>query len=298
MKLEEVLSAFLKLYINSPHTHRSYEQTCDRLMNALGSKRRLETITKIDLINFVADLEKEDLAPATIYRHKKVVKRIFSWLYDEMEAIESNPATVIHQQRLDKRVPSDKAMTDEELEKILDYLKYRPQYLAIVHFLADTGCRAGGAAKLKIDKLNIKKREADVIEKGNKLRTVWFSNDCAAALRSWLLMRPHTDHNFVFCHANGPYTSAAISQIIRRSCKALGLRSLGAHSIRHWFAFRLADNGVQPSVAARVLGHSDVMTTLTHYYPSDLKRAEEAARNIHIKASEHEKKILRFNREG
>nr|MCU0497929.1 tyrosine-type recombinase/integrase [Anaerolineae bacterium] len=74
-----------------------------------------------------------------------------------------------------------------------------------------------------------------------------------------------------------------ISQIVRRICHAAAIRGQGSHALRHRNGHQMADQGVAPSVAARVLGHSDVMVTLKHYYPKDWKRAEKTMKDLAYK---------------
>lgn len=302
MHLKEAIRSFLLLFAGSPHTYRSYEQTLTRLAEALGNARPVIRITAVDLLEFTAALDQSKLSKNTVYRHKKVIKRFFRWLHEEMEVIPENPARVIHQRRPSRYVRKDKAITEEELALILDYTKWDPLRHAIIRFLADTGCRAGGVATLTLDNLDIEKQMAEVTEKGDKTRPVWFGEECAVALDRWLKIRPEDQwwHNYVFCHRHGPYTPNSISRVVRRACAAVGIRSLGSHSLRHRKGHQMADNRIPPSVAATALGHEDVGTTLRHYYPADYDRAEAVIRSLagdETKPDEHlNGRILRFKR--
>ncbi len=181
---------------------------------------------------------------------------------------------------LKSAVGRDKAMTDDELAVLESYTLWKVRDRAILLFLADTGCRAGGAAKLKLQDLDIDHLKAMVTEKGEKTRPVWFGEKTATALRKWLLKRGPRPHDFVFCGDNGPLLPASISQVIRRASYATDIRSLGSHSLRHRKGFQLADARVAVTVAATALGHENPMTTMENYWPNDYARAEQAIREL------------------
>ena len=71
-----------------------------------------------------------------------------------------------------------------------------------------------------------------------------------------------------------------VSLIIRRAAQLAGVRVLSSHSLRHRKGHQLADSRIAPSIAATVLGHSDVVITLQHYYPADWESAEQAMREL------------------
>lgn len=282
MKLEEVINLFLGTQRNQ-HTRRAYELTLRYMTAYIGAKRPVEKLSVEDLLGFAAFLDEmqreNDWQNATMYKHIKQTKSFFNWLV-RIERLEKSPAAAIRQVRLSRSVDPDKAMTNEEYQAILDVAKYFPQKLAIIMFLGDTGCRAGGVAKLTISNLELHDKTAVVVEKGNKERPVWFGDDCAQTLQTWLQRRGERDHDYVFCHSNGPYTSDAISQIVRRCCKTAGIRSLGAHSIRHRFGFNAANSGVRAAVVQRILGHESIETTMKHYYRLDETQMKEAVRKL------------------
>jgi integrase len=77
------------------------------------------------------------------------------------------------------------------------------------------------------------------------------------------------DHNLVFPNTVGKPMNAG--NLYRREFQPLleraGLANEGftIHSLRHTFATTLADKGVHPSTAQKMLGHSDIRMTLAIY---------------------------------
>jgi site-specific recombinase XerD len=307
LKYSEAARRFIGQYDNH-YTREGYLQTINLLERYVGEQKDIAKITTADLLDFANDLRSENYhySHMTIYRHIKQTKIFFNWMV-KMGFITTNPATNLRNPAPAKNIERNKAMTDAELESILrvaygDAVKY-----ALVLFLADTGCRAGGAATLRMEKLNLGERKAFVTEKGGRSRWVYFEEECELALRHWLKKREDIvaqsierdkttkDHGFVFCHAQGEYSADGISQIITRLGNLAGIgRHLGSHALRHRKGHQLADAGVAASVAANLLGHTDSKITLDYYYPRDDSRVEEAARKLAYQTKGKPSKIVRF----
>lgn len=281
MILDDAIQLFLDRY--KATTRESYAYCLRNLTDYVGSKRNISEISNSDIVRLSNALySREDWSPATVQKNIKAIRAFFNWLED-MEFIDKNPAKkTLRRQKLERSISRDKAMTDEELELILDYAKWKPRDYALILFLADTGCRAGGAAGLKVGDLDLSNREATVTEKGNKTRKVAYGINCAMALRLWLLKRSFDAGNFVFSKNGKPIKPDNVSLIVRRACLAVGVRSLGSHSLRHRKGHQFADARVAPSIAATALGHTDPTITVTYYYPSDWASAKNALNELTV----------------
>jgi integrase len=182
--------------------------------------------------------------------------------------------------RVSRFVRKDKAMTDEELNKILEYVQWKPRDHALIAFLADTGSRAGGAAGLTWDLVDFEKYRATVTEKGHKTRTVFLGDLSVTKLLYWFEKQNRIHGNYVFSRNGQPINSPAISSVVRRASKQVGIRSLGAHSIRHRKGHQFSANRLSPKLCQIALGHVDVVTTINHYYEDDDSHVEAAMREL------------------
>lgn len=275
MKLVEALDIFLGEYDN-PATRRTYEIVLSRFLEWVGN-RQPSQVEGIDLVRYLQSL-KPSMAEATLEKHKKTLKTFFLWM-SRLKLVDKEIVTSIRQHRVINKVRKEKAMTDDELLTLLDYLKWFPRNYAIVQFLAKTGCRAGGVSKLQIKHLDLENQLAEVTEKGDKTREVMYDEEAALAINKWLIQRPATDNQYVFVtDKGGQMSSASISQMIRRACHKVGIRSLGPHSLRHRIGFKFAEEKLAPTITQSYLGHSNVETTLKHYYPDGWKHAADTIR--------------------
>ena len=69
-----------------------------------------------------------------------------------------------------------------------------------------------------------------------------------------------------------PLATGSVSTLISRLSAQVGGQAYRPHAIRHWRGQTLADQRVAPTIVQTILGHSDVRTTLEHYYNQDRMR--------------------------
>lgn len=277
MKLTNAVELFLNEF--RPTTKESYSHVLRDMVNYLGPARPLSSLEPHHLIEYSQEIKSRDYTPGTVHKYVKTLRTFFNWCV-KLDLIQKSPASVIKLPRLPKAIDRSKAMTDAELEKILDFVKWKPRDYAMILFLADTGCRAGGVGGLTLDRLDLDNLTAEVIEKGDKKRQVVYGQQTAQAIREWLIQRPPDAGQYVFSRTEGPLPAHNVSRQIRVACKRVGIRTLSAHSLRHRKGHQLADAKVAPTIAATALGHSDPNITLKHYYPADWESAEKELRRL------------------
>lgn len=134
---------------------------------------------------------------------------------------------------------------------------------AIVLFLFSSGCRRSEVSRLTLNDLELTKRTANVIGKGNKSRQVHFSEECAFALKEYLEIRICNDNEFLFISKfGGRLGTQGIYKITTGLGKQAGLqKSLNPHSCRHTFATRMLAKGASLEFIADELGHTNLNTT-------------------------------------
>lgn len=283
MNLETAIAIFLAPLKTT--TANSYRYALEPFQRYIGPARPLESIGPQHIAEYATVIQQSDYAVATRLKHAKTVRVFFNWCVKQ-GLIESSPARIWKMPRVPQAITREKAMTDTELGKLLEYLRWKPRHYATVMFIADTGCRISGAATLKEEHLDLDNLRATVIEKGDKTRLVIYGPATGNAIRAWLIRRPKNAGPYVFSRDGKPFNAKTISQMIRRACQKVGVRTLSGHSLRHRKGHQLADAHVPISIAATALGHSDPNTTLKHYYPADWETAEREMRNLALKPKE------------
>jgi len=149
---------------------------------------------------------------------------------------------------------------------------------AILMFLFDTGVRVGELVALKTDDLDLVARQARVVGKGRKWRVAFFSPQTALALQRYLARRRKGEWVFTGWK-NRPLTVYGVNQIMRRLGMKAGITNRhNPHTFRHTYATNYLRNGGDPASLQRILGHSDISTTIrnyAHYVTKDLAEAHD-----------------------
>jgi site-specific recombinase XerD len=221
----------------------------------------------------------------TYAAYDAAIRLFFGWATAEYD-LSADPMTRIKKPSKPSKAP--KAANPGDIRLLLaatsgdDPLSLRNR--AIILFILDTGCRAGGVAGLELSTLDLALCRARVTEKGEKERTVYFTRRTADTLRAWLNVRPASTTNTVFVSLSGltpgkELTPGGISQIFSRLKKAAGIRgNINPHSLRHAFATNAAKQGVNMAVLAALLGHESMSTTQQYTKFTDNELAEQHAR--------------------
>lgn len=283
MLLSEAIDALCLATVadgRSRATVADYRQKCGYLLAFLGD-REVSAVTVHDLRAYVADMRGRatlyaghaykppstgGLAAATLATRIRAVKRLFNWLAAE-GAITENPALRIQMPK-PPRGRQPKAISESDLRRMIEAARDDARNLALVLFLADTGCRRGGLVGLRLLDLELDHGRAWVTEKGDKRRAVFLSAPTVKALAGWLAVRPTVAHAYVWLsHSTGePLTGDGAAQLLARLGKRAGCTGPhGAHSFRHGFARQWILAGGDMGTLADVMGHAEVSTTWAAY---------------------------------
>lgn len=269
MELSEAIKALLVATRADGRTERTiaaYREKLGHLVTYLGDVA-VESITVDDLRAFIAS-QMSRLSPFTVASRVGAVKRLFNWLESEGR-IEVNPGRRIKRPQPRRKEP--KAINLADVKALLKTAKGESladvRDRAIILFLFDTGCRAGGLCGLRIDDLHLEAGLALVYEKGGKSRFVMFTPQTAEALRAWLALRPEGGQAvFMGLKRKMALTPSGVWQMLQRRAEKVGIEgSVNPHAFRHGFArFYLLDGG-DLGTLADLLGHSSVEVTKAFY---------------------------------
>lgn len=288
LSLLEAINLFLGEQI--PTTRKSYFYNLRDLRAYLGDERPLDDITGEDMIRFSQHYRNKSgiKSPATYNKCVKTLRTFFNWAIKSNLMPPPSPAKAIKRLTTSQKVPRSKAMPHEAYLQLLDFCKWDKRAYALVLFLGDTGCRVGGAAGLRWADIQFTEEIALVTEKGKVERYVFFGHECAIALLRWQQeQRLKRRGEYVFSRNGIGMLSDSLGQYFEKLCHRAGIGQWGPHSLRHRKGHQLADGKIAPTVAATVLGHADVNTTLNHYYPKDLSRAQDAVKEFAFKRGPH-----------
>lgn len=187
------------------------------------------------------------------------------------------------------------AYTDSEQRKLVAYLKDKYEsYNVLFYLLLATGMREGEAAaltwkdidlssgKLNITKTTVRIKGSVTVQEHPKtassVRTIYLSDNARRHL--WEYRRVQEDNNdFVFTNARGNLFNATILRSrFMGICTDLNIPYKGVHALRHTFATRALEKGIDVKTVSSILGHKNVRLTMDVYQDVFSKQKKKAAR--------------------
>ncbi len=198
----------------------------------------------------------------TVDNVRRNLSSFFSWLEEEDHILKS-PMRRIHKIKTKKQVKE--VITDEMIEKLRDNCNcFRD--LAMIDLLYSTGIRVGELVNLNISDINFEERECIVIGKGDKERKVYF--DAKAKLHLMAYLKSRNDNNpALFVTLDAPYDRLKISGVeirLRALGRKLNIDRIHPHKFRRTMATRAIDKGMPIEQVQKILGHSQIDTTMQY----------------------------------
>ena len=108
--------------------------------------------------------------------------------------------------------------------------------------------------------------------KGKKDRVVGLSPVLLVMLREYAAEYQPQKSGYLFeGNVKGhPYSARTLQEVLQAAKKKIGLIKPGSvHSLRHSFATHLIEKGTDVTMIQRLLGHSDIKTTLIYLHTSN-----------------------------
>lgn len=275
----DVYCRSLELSGRSKKTTKLYRFYLEKLHKFIG--RELITARKNDLQRFIYyyQFEREEkLSSKTASLMLTIIKSFYLWLTDE-EYIEKDPARAIKPIKCEKIIKDP--LDEFSMEKVRrSDLSIRDKALVEVAF--STGCRINELRTMELKNYDKVNHRIKVMGKGSKERYVLLNVASTLALDEYLASRCD-DSPFVFVSERKPnkqLTESGILAVFRRIKQEHNLQDFSCHKIRHTTASIMLNKGADVSVVQRVLGHSNINTTMLYAVNSDERIQHEHWRCI------------------
>lgn len=259
---------YMKLFLDakriegcSERTLQYYRVTVERMLQNLTTPIRRMTTDEIR--TYLVDYQRNGgCSKVTVDNVRRNISSFFSWLEEE-DYILKSPMRRIHKIKT-KQVVKE-VISDESMEKMRDACQ-EIRDLAIIDLLYSTGIRVGELVRLNITDVNLEQRECVVFGKGDKERRVYFDAKAKIHLMEYLAQR--TDDNpALFVSLDAPHDRLQISGVeirLRSLGRQLSLSRIHPHKFRRTMATRAIDKGMPIEQVQKILGHSQIDTTMQY----------------------------------
>lgn len=259
---------FLKMFLDakqvegcSGRTIKYYRTTIEHFIS--NNNNPVRKITTEEIREYLAEYQKiNNCSNVTVDNVRRNISSFFSWLEEE-DYILKSPMKRIH--KIKTKTVVKNVISDESIEKLRDNCK-SIRDLAIIDLLYSTGIRVGELVNLNIDDIDLDGRECIVYGKGDKERRVYFDAKAKVHLKNYIESR--TDENeALFVTLDSPHTRLKISGVeirLRQLGRRLDLDRVHPHKFRRTMATRAIDKGMPIEQVQKILGHSQIDTTMQY----------------------------------
>jgi integrase/recombinase XerD len=251
----------LNEYLLSLKTENKAEATVDKYRRVLEqflqeSKIPLEEQTPESVRNWLNGFSTEK-KPTTVDLTLSVLSSFFQFCHEE-EYIE----TVVMKKRWRPKIPKSlqKFLDEFEYARVKQFAEQLPiRDRALILFLFSTGCRVTEASNLNIEDIDLATRTVNVLGKGKKIRSIFFSQECSLALGKYLEIRSMNPTEPLFENKFGNrLQDGGIRKILQKVGWKSGLKqSFHPHCCRHTFATNFRARGAK----LQQIGHENLNTT-------------------------------------
>ena len=162
-------------------------------------------------------------------------------------------------QPLRKRLPVPIAWEDGR--RLIAAL-HKPSYRLWCSLMLALGLRIGDVLALTVQSIDSTQMIVHVIGKGNKERILPLPQILLVALRRF--WRTHRHPHWLFPNRNdtAPLCEKSVRRAFTKARDSLGIpKTITPHSLRHGFATRLLENGVDIRIVQILLGHASLRST-------------------------------------
>lgn len=245
----------------SERTVGYYQVTVEKLLASTSNSIR--KISTEEIRGYLANYQKiNNCSKVTVDNIRRNISSFFSWLEEE-DYILKSPMRRIHKIKTKKTVKE--IISDEAIERLRDKCSCIRD-LAMIDLLYSTGIRVGELVNLNIADVDFEARECVVFGKGDKERRVYFDAKAKLHLQNYLLSR--TDDNpALFVTLDSPHERLKISGVeirMRKLGRSLNLAKVHPHKFRRTMATRAIDKGMPIEQVQKILGHSQIDTTMQY----------------------------------
>ena len=259
---------YLRLFLDakriegcSERTIQYYNVTVVRMLQKIETPVR--KISTEEIRKYLVDYQKiNDCSKVTVDNVRRNISSFFSWL-EEDDYILKSPMRRIH--KIKTKQPVKEIISDEAIEQLRDHCQC-PRDLAMIDLLYSTGIRVGELVNLNISDIDFEARECIVFGKGDKERKVYFDAKAKLHLLNYLHKRDD-DNPALFVTLDAPHERLKISGVevrIRTLGRKLNMGKIHPHKFRRTMATRAIDKGMPIEQVQKLLGHSQIDTTMQY----------------------------------
>lgn len=251
---------------------RDIEIKLERLVTRLGARKPLGTLGNRDLADYVA-VRRNEVGAASVNRELVLLRAALFYCRDKLDA--RIPKINWKDHMLPEPRGRTRYLSEKEERRLLKAL--RADYRPLVEFCLLTGCRISSARNLKWGDISGDRVRLFV---KSKIQGDWHDLPLTADMKAIFskVKGHHPEHVFTYkCIRQNrkdkgkryPFTATNWRREWGRALAAAKITDFRFHDLRHTAGTRIMRESKNIAVAQRVLGHSDISSTMRYAHVAD-----------------------------
>lgn len=265
----------------------------------------LDQLQPVDIEEYLEYLKYYTYDGQVFMNDERGIKRKFASLrsfflyYQKRDLLRHNPTVVVDMPKLHDReiIRLDADEVSDLLElvehggdhlsgmKKVYYEKNKQRNIAIFTLFLGTGIRVSECVGLDIEDVDFKNNRIRIIRKGGKEEYVYFGEEVANALKSYITeervhVKPREGHEHALFYSiqKRRISVQAIENLVNEyTSQITSFKHITPHKLRSTYGTALYQQTGDIYLVAEVLGHNDVNTTRKHYAAMDDEQKRSAA---------------------
>lgn len=270
---EEMVGKYLQKYYRIRDEH-----TVKKLLPFFGHLTLSDITT--ELVSDCRDERLKIVKPATVYQELSLMRRMFNVARREWKWLKENPVADLSFS-VGNRNARERWLSVEE-EKLLLEKATNPEWLrALIIVALHTGMRRGEILNLTWKDIDFVRRVLRVMQsKNGEKRTIPMSQTVSMTLRGSGKVIDISGRVF-------PISVRSLRDAYDKTLEKAGIKDFRFHDLRHTFATRLVQNGVDLYKVKELLGHKTIVMTMryAHHYPESLRSSIDILDNCYNSAT-------------
>ncbi len=289
--VRELLERYIRVHTakNKVPTSLVRDEGIAKRLNAAFGDVTLDQLRPRDIAEFKMRRREEGAAANTVNNELVLLGHAYNLAIREWEWVDSNPVSRVSKEKVNNKV--ERWLTHEEEQRIL---ALSPAWLReVVIFAINTGLRQGELIDLTWDRVDLFRKTLTILEQKNKGKdTLPLNEQTMVVLKARHKVRSIKSNLVFFNKAGAPHDPENLRRSFYLYVEKAGVSKCRFHDLRHTFATRLVQAGVDLYKVQKLMRHkSPIMTQrYAHHYPESLRDGVETLdKNYHIFITEQRK---------
>lgn len=237
-----------------------------KCFSSVIGKKDLKTVGAFDVRNYLAKKKMGGVSNRTLENARAIISAFFGWMAAE-EIIQKNPCVTIKPVKYQDEIRHPFSVVElDRLRGSCRTIKER----CMIEFLLATGVRVAEFCDLDISDVDLISGRIRIRNgKGGKERYTYMNDLAKEHLVKYLDGR---DIGPLFLTRSGKrYEPGGVRFVLRTLGKKAGIDDVHPHRFRRTFATTLAARGMQQQEIQKLMGHSNINTTMIYVTLSEME---------------------------